>query len=131
MNAKGIPEPEIARRSWTFVYLRPKQMGWPLLTQTPLGHAGERGHRKGGKLIPKRVRVVVHQGGSQPVPEVDTVTVTGNWLSNGREAIGIKVHYNSPPGYGLTIYADDNVRELMADAVRRATAEVTIPQEQS
>lgn len=118
-----IPEPEIAHRSWTFVYKRPQRMGWPLLTRTGLPSAA--GTPRPAKTIaPKRLRIVVRQAAGEQ-PYVDSVSVTGNWADSGKPTIGMKVHTDLKPGMALVVYADDTVRELMADAVRRATEEIS------
>lgn len=118
-----IPEPEIVRRSWTFAYARPRRLGWPLLVRTGLPSAI--GHPRPAKRVePRRYRIVVRWSpGEQPY--VDTVSVTGTWADSGKPLISTKVHTDLKPGMALVIYADDTVRELMADAVRRATAEIS------
>jgi hypothetical protein len=124
----AIPEPAVIH-SWTYIYARPPRMGWPVLAwrdswrpDRPL------------RIAPKQIRVRVYAGlNGQPVATV--CDARGDWQA-AKPAPGtvrrmnsdwIGLHLEGQNRYAnCRMDAPDWVREIAADAVARARAELGV-----
>lgn len=115
-----LTTPVVAYRCWNYEYERPRRMGWPTLVKTgyePIGRAPSR-------ITPRKITVQVRQyDGAAPV--LSSVSVSGTWTRTGRAVTQEQIRHDARPGLAFTIYPPDWVMELAADAVARASEEVS------
>jgi hypothetical protein len=114
-----ITEPEVARRSWVYIYRRPAVPGWPLVVRKgwPEGNRAD-------KLIKAddfRIKVTQVQG-EEPV--LEQIFINGSW-PNGNPVRMVRVRHDGGLA-DLCVHAPDWVMELAADAIERSRAEIVV-----
>jgi hypothetical protein len=106
----NAPETSVTRQ-YSFVYHRPRNMGWPTIYS----------RRYNGdiqEIIAKKIRVSLQRKDGEKLPAITQVALRGQW-GNGRVIDAwMSLNYRKDDHYYSTD-APDWVMELVADAIRR------------
>lgn len=115
-----ITKPEVARRTWLYVYERPP-WGWPLLVRKGSPEAS-----RADKMITAhnfRITITQEHGGE---PVLDMIKVNGAW-PNLNPVHMVTVHHDPAKlNHNLIVFAPGWVLELAGDAIDRSRAETIL-----